>query len=155
MAALSAGERVYADPMTCDWAHEEYRRIRGIDPSGLLLPLAAASDKTELCKEQTAEPVYLVNNALPLDERRKRKWWLPVAYFSQLPAVIVATLSAARATLARKLLLKSGATPDLPARKTGSTAMHFVCMHGPRNPGPHGSAVVASRTAGQCVSQGS
>lgn len=55
--------------MTCEWAHEEHRRIRGIDPSGLLLALAAASDKTNLSKEQTAEPVYLVNNALPLDRR--------------------------------------------------------------------------------------
>ena len=35
-----------------------------------------------------------------------------------------------------QLLLLHGATPDIAARKTRSTALHFVCMHGPRNPGP-------------------
>ena len=107
VATNAAGERIYADPMMCEWAHAEYAHIRARDPLGLLLALALASDKTELCKEQTAEPVYLVNNALPLDERRKRKWWLPIAYFAQLPAADVAALSGARATLARKLLLKA------------------------------------------------
>ena len=32
-------------------------------------PLAIASDKTDLSKEQSAEPVYIVSNALPLHER--------------------------------------------------------------------------------------
>ena len=107
VATNAAGERVYADPMTCEWAHEEYRKVHAIDPNGLLLSLALASDKTELCKEQTAEPVYAVNNALPLAERRQRKWWLAVAYFAQLPPSVVATLSDAQATLARKLLLRA------------------------------------------------
>ena len=35
-------------------------------------------------------------------------------------------------------LLASGATPDIAVRKTRSTALHFVCMHGPRNVGPTG-----------------
>ena len=34
-----------------------------------MLPLAIASDKTDLSKEQSAEPVYIVSNALPLHER--------------------------------------------------------------------------------------
>ena len=37
-----------------------------------------------------------------------------------------------------QLLLAHGATPDVPARKTGSTALHFACMHGPRRLPPHG-----------------
>ena len=53
--------------------------IRRKDPRGLLLPIAIASDKTELCNEQTADPIYAVCNALPLDDKRKRKHWVLVS----------------------------------------------------------------------------
>jgi ankyrin repeat protein len=35
-----------------------------------------------------------------------------------------------------QLLLVHGATPDVPARTTGSTALMFACMHGPNRPPP-------------------
>ena len=102
-----SGARLYADPMSCDWAHEEHARMAALDPSGVMLPLAIASDKTELCNEQTAEPVYVVSNALPLHERRQRKFWLAVAYFGSLPPRLVAKLSTAKATEMRKALLRA------------------------------------------------
>ena len=38
-----------------------------------------------------------------------------------------------------QLLLVHGASPDVPASKTGSTALMFACMHGPhRLPPPNG-----------------
>ena len=81
----AAGERTYADPMSCEWAHNEYRSVRSIHPHGAcLLPFAIACDKTDLSKEQSAEPVYMVNNALPLHLRRMRKFWMPVAYLTNL-----------------------------------------------------------------------
>lgn len=35
-----------------------------------------------------------------------------------------------------QLLLAHGATPDVPATTTGSTALMFACMHGPLRPPP-------------------
>jgi hypothetical protein len=49
--------------------------------------------------------VYVVNNALPLHERRRRKFWFLLAYFGSLPPALVASLSAAKATALRKALL--------------------------------------------------
>ena len=53
-------------------------KIKRLDPNGLLLPVGIASDGTELCKEQSVTPMYIVNNALPLDEKRKRIHWILV-----------------------------------------------------------------------------
>ena len=53
-------------------------KIRKLDPKGLLLPIGIASDGTELCKEQSVTPMYVVNNALPQDEKRKRIHWILV-----------------------------------------------------------------------------
>ena len=64
-------------PPDCEPMAAEY--IRRIDPDGLLLPIGIASDGTDLCREQSADPIYAVNNALPLDERRKRKNWVLVS----------------------------------------------------------------------------
>ena len=36
-----------------------------------------------------------------------------------------------------QLLLQNGATPDVGATTTGSTALHFACMHGPRRLPPN------------------
>ena len=63
------GERLYADPLTCDWAHQQSGSVKALDPDGVVLPLGIASDGTELSPEQSAEPVYIINNALPLHER--------------------------------------------------------------------------------------
>ena len=53
-------------------------RIKKLDPRGLLLPIGIASDGTELCNEQSVTPMYVVNNALPQDEKRKRIHWILV-----------------------------------------------------------------------------
>ena len=66
--------------MWSDWAIEQYGQIKEFDPNGLLLPVAIASDKAELCYEQTADPIYMVNKALPLDEKRKRIYWVLVRH---------------------------------------------------------------------------
>lgn len=58
--------------------HDITGEIRRLDPKGLLLPIAIASDGTELCKEQSVTPLYMVNNALPLHEKRKRIHWVLV-----------------------------------------------------------------------------
>ena len=43
------------------------------------------------------------------------------------------------------MLLTFGATPDVPARKTRSTALHFACMHGPRKKPPHNGLYESER----------
>ena len=67
-----SGERQYAEPMSCDWAHTEHRKVVALDPDGVMLPLAIASDGTDLSPELSTEPVYIMNNALPLHERALR-----------------------------------------------------------------------------------
>ena len=67
-----SGERQYAEPMSCDWAHTEHSKVVALDPDGVMLPLAIASDGTDLCPELSTEPVYVINNALPLHERERR-----------------------------------------------------------------------------------
>ena len=130
------GARLYAEPMSCEWAHEQHARMLALDPSGVMLPLALASDKTELCNEQSAEPVYVVSNALPLHERRQRKFWLAVAYFGSLPARLVATISAAKATELRKALLRAAIVALFDAYRNGYASNpallgeRFVDAHG-------------------------
>ena len=77
------GERQYAHPMSCDWAHAQHASMAALDPDGVMLPLAIASDATDLSPEQSAEPVYIVNNALPLHERALS--WFELSYASTCP----------------------------------------------------------------------
>ena len=73
-----------------------------------MLAVTTAYDKTDLSKEQGAFPIYLVSNALPLDEKRKRSSWLLLGYFGSLPAKLVASISSGRATAYRRVLRLKG-----------------------------------------------
>jgi hypothetical protein len=102
------GNRIFSHPMWSRWANSQFSQIREMDPVGLLLPLALASDKTDLSPEQSAEPLYVVSNALPLEEMRKRRHWPLAAYFSSLPPAVVAKLSNSKLLELRKELLRLG-----------------------------------------------
>eukprot|EP00964_Phaeocystis_antarctica_P007396 scaffold4010_cov98-Phaeocystis_antarctica.AAC.3 len=73
-----------------------------------MLAVTIAYDKTDLSKEKGAFPIYLVSNALPLDEKRKRSSWLLLGYFGSLPDKWVASISGGKATAYRRALRLKG-----------------------------------------------
>ena len=58
--------------------------------------------------KQGAFPIYLVSNALPLDEKRKRSSWLLLGYFGSLPDKWLASISSGKATVYRRALRLKG-----------------------------------------------
>eukprot|EP00964_Phaeocystis_antarctica_P090908 scaffold58227_cov36-Phaeocystis_antarctica.AAC.1 len=60
------------------------------------------------CTPTLAFPIYLVSNALPLDEKRKRSSWLLLGYFGSLTDKWLASISGGKATAYRRALRLKG-----------------------------------------------
>ena len=104
----AAGDRIFSHPYWCTWAEQEHAAVKAFDPSGIMLAVTVAYDKTDLSKEKGAFPIYLVSNALPLDEKRKRSSWLLLGYFGSLPDKWEASISGGKATAYRRALRLKG-----------------------------------------------
>ena len=102
------GDRIFSHPYWSTWAEKQHASVKAFDRDGIMLAVTTAYDKTDLSKEQGAFPIYLVSNALPLDEKRKRSNWLLLGYFSSLPAKLVASISSGRVTAYRRALRLKG-----------------------------------------------
>ena len=102
------GDRIFSHPYWSTWAETQHASVKAFDRDGIMLAVTTAYDKTDLSKEQGAFPIYLVSNALPLDEKRKRSSWVLLGYFSSLPAKLVASISSGRVTAYRRALRLKG-----------------------------------------------
>ena len=82
---LHDGQHVYFGPYSGTWAREELRRIRSIDPDGLLLSCDIEADGSAVSKVRSVKPLAMRCNAFALDDKRKRKSTTLLGYFADLP----------------------------------------------------------------------
>ena len=102
----SGGGRVYADAYSGTYAAEQQRRIRAVDPRGVLLLLKLYADETPITKamERCVYPMTVYNLALPLEEMRTHEQAMVLCYFGHFPPGLLASLSQERARRLRKAL---------------------------------------------------
>ena len=126
------GRRVYSHSYSGLWAQEQLKAIREVDPAGLLYAVSLAWDKSWHSKTQAVFPIYLVSNALPLDEYRKRSSWVLVGYYTGVPKHVLASLGSGRKTQARPRHVSHLARCVTCRVTRGVTCRVETCTGGPR-----------------------